>query len=140
MFEENCPDGLCDVILAKVCAGTPNWMLDLLNKCHISGSFPGKWKIARLVLLKKKDQDGTDPSLYRPLCLLNKIGKLMERIIMYRMSEDMNRDELFQFGGLHRRQYGFRVNCTTIDAIKQLKDVVAYKKESMDCVSRLASI
>lgn len=119
------PNGLSDVILLEIYAGASDWISKLLNKCIETGDFPKKWKIARLVLLRKKNSDGPDPSLYRPLCLIDDIGKLLERILAARINRVINRRERFQFNGLHKRQFG--VNRTTCDAITKLENVVKYQ-------------
>jgi len=36
--------------------------------------FPSAWKIARLMLLRKKDKPENDPFAYRPICLLDESG------------------------------------------------------------------
>jgi len=46
------------------------------------GVFPSLWKEARLVLFPKEGRDPDDPSAYRPLCLLDEVGKLMERVLV----------------------------------------------------------
>ncbi|CAB0040808.1 unnamed protein product [Trichogramma brassicae] len=64
-----------------------------------------------------------EPSSYRPLCMLDTAGKILERIICDRL-------EAFTEGpeGLSERQYGFRKGRSTIDAIE---DVIFTVREAI---------
>jgi len=77
-------------------------------------SFP--WKEARLVLLPKGERGPAEPSAYRPLCLLDEVGKLMERIMVGRLTEHLSGS-----GGLNAQQFGFRASRSTIDAVDDLR-------------------
>ena len=51
------------------------------------------------------------PSSYRPLCMLNTIGKVMESMLRARL-----RKAIEEGGGLSEEQHGFREGHSTIDA------------------------
>lgn len=57
-----------------------------------NGMFPAIWKEARLVLLKKEGRPEDSPSAYRPICLLDEVGKLFERIIATRLNIHLVRE------------------------------------------------
>ncbi|CAB0029023.1 unnamed protein product [Trichogramma brassicae] len=63
------------------------------------------------------------PSSYRPLCMLDTAGKILERIICDRLEAFTERP-----GGLSERQYGFRKGRSTIDAIE---DVISTAREAI---------
>ncbi|XP_076765209.1 uncharacterized protein LOC143432407 [Xylocopa sonorina] len=56
------------------------------------GTFPPRWRFGRLVLLKKEGRDAESPSAYRPIVLLDEVGKLYERIVVSRLSRHQSRD------------------------------------------------
>ncbi|CAB0038693.1 unnamed protein product [Trichogramma brassicae] len=56
-----------------------------------------------------------EPSSYRPLCMLDTVGKILEKIICDRLEAFTERP-----GGLSERQYGFRKGRSTIDAINDV--------------------
>lgn len=57
-------------------------MREMNEGCMREGVFPLKLKEGRLlVLLKSPDKPRTDPSLYRPICLLSALGKILEAIL-----------------------------------------------------------
>lgn len=70
-----------------------------------------------MVLLPKGGRDPSDPSAYRPLCLLDEVGKLMERVLVERLTEHLRQGA----AGLSESQYGFRAGRSTIDAIDDLR-------------------
>lgn len=55
------------------------------------------------------------PSSYRPICLLNTLGKLYEAVIPGKLER-----ELIRNGGLYHTQFGFRKARSTIDAVQEL--------------------
>jgi len=112
-------DGIPDVILKIVIRKKPAIILHTLNKCLAEGLFPSPWKVAKLVLLRKGQKPLEEPSSYRPICLLNTIGKLYERIIKKRLETHLE-----QTGGICNEQFGFRNGRSTIDALNRVREVV----------------
>ena len=53
----------------------------LLNKTWKSGNIPKSWKIATVTPVLKKGKPADQPQSYRPISLLQCIGKIAERII-----------------------------------------------------------
>ena len=47
-----------------------------MNRCLEKGQIPKEWKVARLVLIEKKRKE-EEKAKYRPICLLNGMGKKM---------------------------------------------------------------
>lgn len=89
----------------------------LLNACLVQGQFPRQWKAGKLVLLKKDGRPEDSPSAYRPLVLLDEVGKLFERVLVTRLVRHME-----GVGpDLSDAQYGFRRARSTIDAIRRVK-------------------
>lgn len=94
-------------------------LLNAYNKCLFEGHVSQKWKIARLVLIRKGDKSLDKLSSYRPICLLDSLGKLFEKIIDNRIQatlEDNHR--------LTECQHGFQKKRSTINALEYLKKVV----------------
>ncbi|GJQ69997.1 hypothetical protein Trydic_g22499 [Trypoxylus dichotomus] len=91
----------------------------MYNECLAAGVFPTRWKVARLVLITKKHGDRDDPSTYRPLCMLDTPGKVLERLIRTRLQAVME-----DGGGLSPRQYGFRRGRSTADALREVCEAV----------------
>ncbi|XP_067216910.1 uncharacterized protein [Linepithema humile] len=89
----------------------------LFNNCLRSDAFPFLWKEANLVLLRKEGKPAEQPSAYRPICLLNEVGKFFERVIAGRIVQHLSRTG----PDLSEAQFGFRERRSTVDAIMHLK-------------------
>jgi hypothetical protein len=87
----------------------------LFNRCMREGAYPRKWRTARLVLLRKEGRPLD--STYRPICLLDEVGKLVERVISARLEAHMKQRE----PGWHNSQYGFHQGRSTIDAVEHAR-------------------
>lgn len=91
----------------------------LFTNCLRTGQFPEKWKIGKLVLLRKAGRLAESPSAYRPICLLDEAGKLLKKIIAARL-----RRHLQETGpDLADCQFGFREERSTIDAILRVRTI-----------------
>ena len=84
----------------------------MYNGCLKQGHFYKQWKVQCLVLIGKGKGDLNSAGAYRPLCMLDTTGKLLEKII--RPCRVQSRLP----GGLSDRQYGFRPGHSTIDAVR----------------------
>ncbi|CAD7080141.1 unnamed protein product [Hermetia illucens] len=91
----------------------PDMFTELFEACMSEGIFPVAWKRQKLVLLPKPGKPPGEPSSYRPICLLDTVGKMLERVIYNRLLPVVESQ-----GGLSDRQYRFRKARSTIDAIK----------------------
>lgn len=110
------PDGITGFLWGKAVPIIGLAIAEIFTKCLSTGIFPDKWKLARLVLIPKPDKPIGDPSAYRPLCMLDEIGKLLERIIVRRMQNHMRIIEV-----LSDRQFGFRIGKSTVEAIAAVR-------------------
>lgn len=117
-------DNIPNIALKSAIRAAPELFLDMYNTCLTEGTFPARWKVQRLVLLPKGDKPPDDPSSYRPLCMLDTAGKILERIIL-------NRTEAAIGHSFENNQYGFRKGKSTIHATNQVvgiaKDAIAGK-------------
>ncbi|KAL4083153.1 hypothetical protein QTP88_028519 [Uroleucon formosanum] len=110
------PDGIPNEVLAKVFLRKPNILLSVYNNCLANTTFPSRWKESRLVLLHKgPSKPTTEPSSYRPLCMLDSSGKLLERLILARLDTHLD-----STGHRSPNQYGFRQGSSTSEAMERL--------------------
>ncbi|CAB0037913.1 unnamed protein product [Trichogramma brassicae] len=79
------PDGIPNPALKIAIAVRPDIFLRVYTMCLETGVFPSGWKRQRLVLLPKPGKPPDEPSSYRPLCMLDTAGKILERIICDRL-------------------------------------------------------
>ena len=88
------------------------------SACEEWGRFFADWKKQRLVLLRKGNKPLGDASSYRPICLLDTMGKLLEEMILQSLQGHMVREN-----GLSENQFGFRKGRSTVDAIQAVVDI-----------------
>ncbi|CAK1579853.1 unnamed protein product [Parnassius mnemosyne] len=108
-------------VLVLSLANLGDRLRQLFTDCLRSAKFPTEWKEARLVLLKKEGRAADSPSAYRPICLLNEIGKVFERIVaiwlnghLSRVGPDLADSSL---------TFGFRREHSTVDAIMPVRSL-----------------
>lgn len=124
------PDGVGLLVWRRV----PRSMIECLtisfNCCLREGHFPLEWKGALLVLTPKNSGRSEPPAELpkaRPICLLNEVGKILERILVQRMLDWM---ESHPESGLSRDQFGFRIGRSTNDALSLVSESIRTSTES----------
>lgn len=110
------PDNLPPEVVKEVIKTQPDTLLKTLNGLLAEGIFPREWKVARLVLIEK-NKSGQNKA-YRPICLLNVFGKLMEQLLLIRL-----KSEIIRTGDLADEQYGFREGRSTIHALQRVTEI-----------------
>lgn len=118
------PDEIPAEALKAAYRARPELLLRMYNTCLTTGTFCQRWKMARLVLISKGKGDVTAPSSYRPLCMLDTAGKVLEKLVQPRLLSAI-RDA----GDLSERQYGFRRGRSTIGAIEEVVETVRKAEE-----------
>ena len=119
-------------------------LMRLFDRWLSRGKFPILWNEARMVLLPKPGRSPDSPSAYRPVCLLDGVGKLLERIVATRLESHLYRS----FPGLHDSQFGFRRGRSMADAVARVRSLVDGAERcgyvalaaSLDVVNALNSI
>lgn len=114
------PDGVPNRLLMLTYNSAPQLMEDCYKSCLEAGHFPAQWKGARLILLNKPKKEPNALGAYRPICLLDGIGKVLERILVYRLLRHLET----RGRNLSARQFGFRAGISAVDALRALRSVV----------------
>jgi hypothetical protein len=80
------PDGIPNRVLQRAAGVTPELLTRIFQACLDQGVHPTQWKEATTIILRKQGKsDYTDPSAYRPIALLNTLGKALESIVARRL-------------------------------------------------------
>ncbi|KAF8673505.1 hypothetical protein AX14_005365 [Amanita brunnescens Koide BX004] len=97
----------------------------LFNKVCFTGTWPSHFKESISVIIPKPNKpDYSIPKAYRPIALLNTLGKLLTKILANRLQHDAA-----QYGILHRDQFGEIQGHSTIDAGLVLTDFISEHRE-----------
>ena len=94
----------------------------LINESFLTGVFPDKLKIAKVIVLHKKGATDS-PSNYRPISLLSIFSKIFEIIMHKRLHEFLEVN-----GILHSLQFGFRrkhsTSHTSISMTEKIRNTI----------------
>ena len=82
-------------------------MSALFNISFLSGIFPDKLKIAKILPVSKKGSK-LECSNFRPISLLSNLNKIIEKLTHKRLTEFLNEQKI-----LYCKQYGFRKGFST---------------------------
>jgi hypothetical protein len=102
------------MILKWAHAAHPEVLPELFNMCLDTGTHP--WKHATIVILNKPNKpDYSILKAYRPIALMECMGKVLERIVAKRVNNDIE-----AHGLLSMSQFGSRPAHCAVDAVTTL--------------------
>ena len=111
-------DWVPNEIVKEVIEAYSEILSEAFNFCFREGKFFVDWKKQRLVLLREGNKPLEDASSYRPICLLDTMGKLLEEMILQSLQGHMVGEI-----GLSETQFGFRRGRSTVDAIQAVVNI-----------------
>ena len=109
-------DGISIKLLKFLSPGLIKPLTLIINQSLITGIFPEKLKLAKVIPLYKKD-DKLMMGNYCPISLLTSISKLFGRVAFEQLSDYFSSNNYF-----HDSQYGFREKHSTKLATVELMD------------------
>ncbi|CAK9806151.1 Probable RNA-directed DNA polymerase from transposon X-element [Anthophora plagiata] len=122
-------DGIPNIVLKHLPRQYIFYYSILFNNCLNTSYFPEIWKTAKLITIKKKGKDGSDPNSYRPISLLPNISKVFETVI---------NDSIVSFSNsrsiIPECQFGFRHKHSTVHAITKFTSDICWARNAGDCV------
>ncbi|GBN56197.1 Retrovirus-related Pol polyprotein from type-1 retrotransposable element R1 [Araneus ventricosus] len=118
------PDGLFGDIIKEAYAAKKVFLTDIFNKWLLQGYFPNRWKEANLVLFNKTNRDDTSPAAFRPICLLDALGKFLNRLLTQRIFH-----HLLKTGRINQKQFGFTPGRSATEAIVQLNNWICTARD-----------
>ena len=97
-------------------------MLDLYNNCSNQKEFPNNWKVAKLkIILKDQKRDRRHINSYRPIALLSVVGKIYEKVIVERIQQLYEEQDLAS-----TKQFVFRKGKRVDDAFLNIRRTIKY--------------
>jgi hypothetical protein len=102
------PNGLPNRALKHLPQRDTSVLVALFSAALLAQYITPVWKNARVFSILKPGMDPSVPSPYRPISLLDTIGKLFEKIILSRILSEVSWRVL-----LHDEQFGFRPKQST---------------------------
>ena len=118
-------DNLTSDICLKFTQKYTAFLTSVMNRCLEIGHFPTPWKLACVKILPKPNKtDYTDLASFRPIGLLPIFGKVLEKLFIRRLTFNAQTTKSWS-----ERQFGFREQTSTTDALHNAIDFI---KESKD--------
>ncbi|KAF2353383.1 Reverse transcriptase domain [Trinorchestia longiramus] len=108
------------------------WLFQLYSKSLQSGIFPTVWQPAIIIPLPKPNKPPTSMDSYRPISLLSCVQKLMERLIVSRLTFFLEQKGVFR-----KTQGGYRRKLSAIDQVTKLEAAIRstlVNKSTMLCL------
>ncbi len=96
-------DGISFKILKSLPLSAIKHITLLFNKSLLFRYVPYCWKVAKIKVLKKKEEDLDNPGSYRPISLLVTISRVLEKIVNSRINKWAESNNI-----IHMNQSGFR--------------------------------
>jgi len=106
------PDVMPNRAMKLALALRPGTFAELYDACQREETFPRRCKVQKLLLLNKHGKPPGEASSYRPICLLNTVGKVIEKLISKRLNLAVD-----AAGGLSPK--------STLDAIRTVTGIPA---------------
>lgn len=108
-------DRINNIVLKNLPRKAIVFLTYLFNACIMKQYFPKKWKHASVIAIPKPGKDPSDPKSYRPISLLCALSKLLERIILVRITQHMEEHTV-----LPNFQFGFRPHHSTCHQVVRI--------------------
>lgn len=114
------PDNIPSEVLKQIQPQILLHLANLYNECLRQGRVPTIWKRADVVIIKKgEDRENLDPKTYRPISLMDNIGKIFENTLCSRLQ-----NHRLNTYDMHPRQYAYRKGRSTEDALNDIQRTV----------------
>lgn len=122
-FKAPGPDGIQNILLKNLPKAAIAWLTGVFNKCMELSYWPSNFKVAKVIPILKSGKPPADARSYRPISLLNSIGKILEKIVYTRLTHVIEEKNL-----LPPVQFGFRKGHSTIHQAMRIKQFIIKNK------------
>lgn len=108
-------DGITNKVVKHFPAPLIALLAAIFSAAMSNASFPQSWKEAIVIGIRKPGKPASEPSSYRPISLLNTLGKLYERIIYSRLKDVIASKSLIPI-----EQFGFRARHSCVQQVHRI--------------------
>lgn len=122
-FKSSGPDTIQNILIKNLPQSAIKWLTGVLNHCIMLGHWPTSFKIAKVIPILKPGKPPSDPRSYRPISLLNALGKIFEKIIYNQLIDFIEMEKL-----LPKHQFGFRRGHSTTHQATRIKKFIEHNK------------
>lgn len=112
------PDGITATIIKNMSDRNLQTITKVFNNHLKKLNFPKEWKTGRVILIPKPPKSSDTEIKYRPICLINILGKMLEKVVKGQIEDYIEDKNL-----ISTRQFGFRKGKSTIDALNWVTSI-----------------
>ena len=91
------------------------YLTHIYNTALNANNIPNIWKVAKTIPIPKPQKDASLGTSYRPIALLSPLAKILEKIILKHITNNIQ---------LPEHQHGFREHRSTTTALHQINNVI----------------
>ncbi|GBL74920.1 hypothetical protein AVEN_243748-1 [Araneus ventricosus] len=117
-------EGIDSVIVSNIHTNFPELLTTIMNKCLVLKKFPTPFETGLIFLFHKKRKEKNSINSYRPISLLQILGKLLEKQLLQGGNFTLNKQNV-----LHPHHFGFREGKSINYARRKLLDVIEDAKK-----------
>lgn len=114
-FKSPGPDGIPNILIKKLPLPAIQKITDIFNACVRLNYWPTNFKLAKVIPILKSGKDPAAASSYRPISLLNSIGKIFEKTIYNFLDDFATKNNI-----IPKYQFGFKRGHSTTHQVKRL--------------------
>ncbi|KAG5669831.1 hypothetical protein PVAND_000124 [Polypedilum vanderplanki] len=118
------PDQIKNCLIKNLPTKGYLFITSILIACYKNCYFPDAWKTADITPIAKPNKNPSHASSYRPISLLNTLGKILEHTILSRLNKHCIEKSI-----IPSIQHGFRAGFSTVH---QLKRVISHMKKEIE--------
>ena len=112
-------DNITNEIIKHLSESSLMNLLHFYNFSWNEGVLPDQWKLSTITPIYKNGKDKHDTKSYRPISLTSNLGKIMEKLVTYRLSWYLEKNSL-----INQFQNGFRKNKNTQEHLFRLQNTI----------------
>ncbi|KAL1138083.1 hypothetical protein AAG570_009778 [Ranatra chinensis] len=113
------PDTIPNLVLKQLSRKALIYLTNIFNSSLAVEYFPVEWKKANIIVIAIPGKDPKDVNSYRPISLLNTLGKLFEKIILKILNKFISDQNL-----IRQEQFGFRTQHSTTHQLLRVVETV----------------
>ena len=113
-------DGITNKVFKLLPAHLIMLMTAIFNGALSHNLFPQAWKEATVIGIPKPGKPKSEPTSYRPISLLNVLGKIYERLIYKRLKDYVEAKSL-----IPNEQFGFRTRHSSVHQVHRIVEQIS---------------
>lgn len=114
-------DLIPNIVLKKLTKKALSYLTAIINGSIRTGYFPKTWKLADVIVFPKPGKSSHLPASYRPISLLPTLSKVLEKVILWRVTKYLSHDDI-----IPAFQFGFRAKHSTNHQLLRLSQSIIH--------------